>query len=215
MNAAEHLVKVYFETRERCFTLSDVKIPNGNNRQCDLLALRIRDGRPQLLHIETSVTHQLNWGAKRESEVEEFFARKFFGKPGERPEGSSLTDVARGKCYREPIEDLYRAHGVDPGGVIRVACFWYLPAEFDETAILNRVAKRFGLDPRNLRILSLRDHVLEYLLCRSPEAQPEIQTANYQDVVLRTFSLIRQAEIQRKRDDDVPALGNTEPVSGI
>lgn len=41
MNAAEHLVELYYR-QKGCFTITDIKIENGNNRQMDLLAYDLK-----------------------------------------------------------------------------------------------------------------------------------------------------------------------------
>ena len=59
MNTPEHIVETYFRLVRRCFTTTDVKIPGGNNRQIDLLAFSPVNKR--YYHVETAVTHQLEW----------------------------------------------------------------------------------------------------------------------------------------------------------
>ena len=59
MNAAEHIVESYFRLCRHCFTRTDQKVPQGNNRQFDVLAYNVKDKVPY--HIEVSVTHQENW----------------------------------------------------------------------------------------------------------------------------------------------------------
>ncbi|GAB3995131.1 hypothetical protein GCM10028807_34470 [Spirosoma daeguense] len=54
MNTAEHLVEIYYR-QAGCFTMSDIKVISGNNRQLDLLAINIKT--KKYYHIEVSVAH--------------------------------------------------------------------------------------------------------------------------------------------------------------
>lgn len=59
MNTAERIVEAYFRHYRGCFTMTDVKVADGNNRQLDLLAVSLRKGIQY--HVETSVTHEKSW----------------------------------------------------------------------------------------------------------------------------------------------------------
>ena len=74
MNAVEHIVESYFRYCRNCFTMVDVKIIGGNNRQCDLLAFNLAT--QEQFHVESSVTHDLNW-LPSEDTLRETFDKKF------------------------------------------------------------------------------------------------------------------------------------------
>lgn len=76
MNAAEHITECYYRLEKRCFTLDDVKVINGVNRQLDLLAINLTTG--DQYHIETSVTHRTAW-APDEQKLESILLTNFSG----------------------------------------------------------------------------------------------------------------------------------------
>src|SRR5206468_2583281 len=102
-----------------CFTYSDVKVINGNNRQMDILAISMLTG--DQYHIECSVTHRERWCPTPEELIVEF-QRKFSGVPPDH-EGSN-TDSKRGKRYGGPIIGMYRRLGLDFANIKRVWVCW-------------------------------------------------------------------------------------------
>jgi hypothetical protein len=81
MNTAEHIVDLYFRVVRKCFTLNDVKVINGVNRQLDILAVNMITG--DQFHIESSVTHEKGW-APKEEKLRDVFEKKFLGVPPKR-----------------------------------------------------------------------------------------------------------------------------------
>src|SRR5919108_3922748 len=92
MNTVERIVESYFRLCRCCFTYSDVKVINGNNRQMDILAVSMLTG--DQYHIECSVTHRERW-CPTPGELIAEFQKKFSGIPPHR-EGKN-TDSVRGK----------------------------------------------------------------------------------------------------------------------
>ena len=90
MNTAEHIVESYFRLCRGCFTITDRKVKNGNNRQLDILAYNVKE--KLQFHIEVGVTHRLNWAPTRE-DLRLYFEHKFFGAPPKREsKGGAATD---------------------------------------------------------------------------------------------------------------------------
>src|SRR2546421_409691 len=120
MNAVEHIVECYFRQCKECFTMTDVKIRGGNNRQCDLLAYNVAT--QEQYHIEVSVTHGMNWIPRTKEllieRLRETFDKKFRGTPQKR-EGER-TDFTKGKIYLEKILQTYRDMGFEPSKVKRI-----------------------------------------------------------------------------------------------
>lgn len=114
MNAVEHIVESYFRFCRGCFTMADYKVPNGNNRQFDLLAFNVKTG--EQYHIESGVTHCENWCPTTKKLVTKF-NQKFLGVPKEK-EGEN-TDFGKGKTYKAQIWAGYRSVGFDPEKVQR------------------------------------------------------------------------------------------------
>ena len=102
MNAVEHIVEAYFRICKRCFTMHDVKVPGGNNRQFDLLAVSMLTN--EQYHVETSVMPGF---CPRAADLKELFDKKFRGVPA--PSDNPRGDHAKGKTYSKPIEDAYEA----------------------------------------------------------------------------------------------------------
>ena len=94
MNAVEHIVECYFRYVRGCFTMTDVKVPGGNNRQCDLLAYDAKNRKQY--HVESSVTHDKTWAPSLD-QLRDIFDKKFKGEPSKR-QGAN-TDYAKGKSY--------------------------------------------------------------------------------------------------------------------
>ncbi len=181
MNAVEHIVECYFRYCKACFTMADVKIHGGNNRQCDLLAYNLVSG--EQYHVESSVTHQENW-CPSTKELREIFDKKYLGVPPKR-EGSN-TDYAKGKTYFDHIARTYTSIGFDPIRIKRVFVTWRVSDEGDLASLLASYEQdhHFRVD-----VWSFRDKIL-------PELIEKISTSNYDDEVLRTLSLLRQRDLQ-------------------
>jgi len=104
MNTTEKIVESYFRLCRKCFTIPDVKVIKGNNRQIDLLVFRVLTS--EQFHVEVSVTHCRNWCPTAEELITEF-DKKFFGVPPRK--NRSNTDYARGVTYKENIYQTYKA----------------------------------------------------------------------------------------------------------
>lgn len=187
MNTAERVVESYFRICKSCFTIPDVKVPLGNNRQLDLLAYNLHSG--SQYHIEIGVTHCERWAPA----LEKLFAKfdhKFLGFP--RQKDGDNTDSSRGKKYLAAIRKAYRLVGFSPDNVKRVWISWKLPEELDSKKQLLNYCRKRKLGPNLIEIISFRDTVIQDLL-------KYVGTANYEDDVLRTLSLLRQGDLQIKR----------------
>jgi hypothetical protein len=187
MNTTEHLVEAYYRQKGH-FTVSDIKVDKGNNRQFDILTF---DNKAQkFYHIEVSVTHALNWVRPLDGITNEV-RFKFFGIPKNKRPDNLKTDFAKGKTYIEPIKATYNKYGIDYKNVIRVWCTWTLSA--NDTAKVDtwkeKMATEFNLQTHNFEILLFREEVLSTLLTN-------IGTANYDDELLRTLSLVSEHRIQ-------------------
>ena len=184
MNTVEHIVECYFRIFRRCFTMHDVKVERGNNRQFDLLAVSLLDGAQY--HVESSVTHCERWCPTTDDLIK-IFDRKFFGVPTERD--GERTDFRRGRSYEREIFDAYRTVGLEPTDIQRVFCCWVLPEEPELDSTLQRYSESKAIRP--IQVLSFRDEVL-------PRLEESVATANYEDEALRTLSLLRQRELQSR-----------------
>lgn len=190
MNATEHLVETYYRQKGH-FTVTDIKVDKGNNRQFDLLTF---DNKTKTCyHIEVSVTHVLRWSHTLEY-ISEQVRSKFFGAPKNKRPGNRKTDYEKGKTYLESIKSTYAKYGIDYNNVKRVWCTWHLSdLEFSKIESWKKImAKEFSLLPDNFEILQFRDEVLSTLL-------DNIGTSNYDDELLRTLSLV----IEHKRQTEI------------
>lgn len=122
MNAVEHIVETYYRLVKKCYTITDIKVLKGNNRQFDILAYS--PGNKKYYHIELSVTHCKNWCASL-GEIEKEMGCKFFGKVKNNRPDNLNTDFAKGKTYLEQIKKTYDLYGVNFDKIIRVWCAWY------------------------------------------------------------------------------------------
>lgn len=184
MNAVEHIVESYYRICKKCFTMHDVKIPSGNNRQFDLLAVNLKDG--SQFHVESSVTHDLGW-CPDTNELREDFDRKYLGVPAKR-EGSK-RDFTKGKTYRQQIWSAYTLFGMTPNNLQRVWVCWMVKDGANLAPFLETYEKENGI---RIQVKSLRDEII-------PELQKAVETANYDDEVLRTLSLLKQMERQTQQ----------------
>lgn len=187
MNAAEHIVEAYFRFCRGCFTIVDRKVEKGNGRQLDILAYNIRQNLQ--FHVEVSVTHRMEWCHTRQ-ELPEVFEKKFAGIPPKRSgKSSGTTDFERGKLYFERIQESYQEIGFEPESVRRVWVCWMVKGEQNSEPLLIPF-KPTGIERElQIEVLSLRDFVL-------PRLEEAIETANYDDEVLRTLSFIKQRDRQ-------------------
>lgn len=188
MNTSEHMVECYFRLCRGCFTLSDRKVVNGNNRQLDILAYNLKE--KLQLHIEVAVTHQMNWCPTRD-ELGIEFDRKFFGVPPNRMSNvGGQTDFQRGKSYFQQIEKTYSEVGFSPHEVKRVWVGWMLPNESEnhKPLVLTHIPGNLSTE-YEIEVLSLRDLIL-------PQLEEKIGTANYDDEMLRVMSFMKQRRLQ-------------------
>ncbi|MBS1210331.1 MAG: hypothetical protein H6R19_2729 [Proteobacteria bacterium] len=187
MNAAEHIVESYFRLRRGCFTVTDQKVPRGNNRQLDILAYHVKE-RSQF-HIEVGVTHQENWCPTLE-ELGLQFEKKFFGAPPERKgKTNGTTDFEKGKSYFSQIEATYTAVGFVPAEVKRVWVCWIVKDSDGAKPLVLPFHSKHLDRTFEIEVLGLRDFIL-------PELADAIGTANYDDEILRTLGFIKQRELQ-------------------
>ena len=187
MNSTERLVEAYYRAKGH-FTITDIKVENGNNRQFDILTF---DNKSKThYHVEVSVTHALNW-TKPVSWITERMGYKFFGQTTNKRPDNNKTDFAKGKSYLQPIKHTYEKFGIDFNEVVRVWCTWALGKE--ERSKLEEwreeMSLKYNIDKSKFDILLFRDNVLSDLL-------RNIETANYDDELLRTLSLVQQHKKQ-------------------
>lgn len=189
MSATEHIVEAYFRYKLKCFTMHDVKVAGGNNRQFDLLAYQVESG--EQYHVEIAVTHEASWAPTLEK-LQKRFEIKFFGAPAERERPG--RDFINGRVYGEEINATYRSVGFDPSNVQRIWVCWTV-AKADQSKLdsfLQGYSKKKKLGERAIKVWSFRDTILKELIA-------EIGKSNYDDPLLRTISLVRQFDVQREK----------------
>ena len=189
MNASERLVEIYYR-QKKCFTVSDVKIEGGNNRQFDLLAFDVKSNKHY--HIESSIGHGVQWSPTLDN-IYHLMNYKFFGAPKNSRPDNPKTDFAKGKSYHGSIKKAYETFGLEYKDVVRVWCTWCL-TKVDEERIIpwkKEMAKIFQLKPQNFELLSFRDTVLPFIM-------NEVGTSNYDDDLSRCLSLIKAYNNQTK-----------------
>lgn len=190
MNTTERIVETYYRFVKKCFTVTDVKIIAGKGKQIDLFALDRHNN--MAYHVETSVSLEEGWMPTLE-QLTPTIKYKFMGHPSPRTNAGPKTDVARGINYLDNILDTYRAYGVDVRRVKRVICFWGVRAtEQEQLKYLREQENVFGLPRNSLAILLFRDEVI-------PSLRDTVGKANYDDDILRTFSLLKQYELQTQK----------------
>lgn len=187
MNTTEKIVESYFRLCRDCFTMADLKVINGNNRQIDLLAISPKTD--EQYHVEVSVTHQENWCPTPDDLFAEF-EKKYFGAPAKR-EGKN-TDYALGKTYEKQIYETYKSVGLNPRKIKRVWVCWTVVEADNIEGQLTAYCRKRGINKKALEILSFRDVVIPSLLGK-------VATSNYEDDVLRTLSLLQQYEKQQSK----------------
>jgi hypothetical protein len=183
MNTVEHIVESYFRLCRKCFTYGDVKVAGGNNRQMDILAVSLLTG--DQFHIECSVTHCQNW-CPTSKKLIALFKKKFSGNPPAR-EGLN-TDSKKGKNYGGAIGAMYSRLGLDLGKIKRIWICWTVK---DPNNLGRHLIDYHARTGYAVEVISFRDQIL-------PELMEAVSTANYDDEVLRTFSLIKEYEKQIK-----------------
>lgn len=188
MNTTEKIVESYFRLCRDCFTMADLKVIHGNNRQIDLLAVNLKTG--QQYHVEVSVTHQENW-CPTPADLFSEFEKKYFGAPTKR-EGKN-TDYALGKTYEKKIYKTYEAVGLNSRSIKRVWVCWTVIDADNIGHQLEQYCKKRGLKKGAIEILSFRDVII-------PSLMEKVATSNYEDDVLRTLSLLQQFERQQSRN---------------
>lgn len=180
MNAAERLVEIYYR-QKRCFTITDIKVPMGNNRQLDLLVIDNNSG--NYYHVETSVTNDEKWSPTFEW-LTDWTRYKFFGR-------TRSTSRSRGdnyelcKTYLNAMVNTYRDFHLDYNSIIRVWCVWSIRGWSDDgyTAWREYMASTYKLDPSRFEILSMRDMILPTIIAN-------VEKSNYTDDLIRCISLL-------------------------
>ena len=168
MNAVEHIVEVYFRICRDCFTMSDVKVQGGNNRQFDLLAVDMKGGNHY--HVESCVTHSRKFQPSKDV-IKGYFDRKFLGAPRKND----------GKDYRQQIQETYKGVGLQPEPMQRIWVQWTTSYLKDWERFLDEYYRDTGV---RVQSWPLKDKII-------PELQEKIATGNYDDEILRTFSLLK------------------------
>lgn len=182
MNAAEHILECYFRLVLKCFTIADVKVINGNNRQCDLLAVNIKNNK--YYHVESSVTHRKMW-APDVPTLQEIFDKKFRGIPPKKE--SPKSDWKKGITYFDNIKKTYSLLGIPPSKINRVFVCWFIKDKEKENVdiFLDKYKKKYGI---RVEVLSLKDTIL-------PKLVEAVGTSNYDDEILRTISFFKETGI--------------------
>jgi|GEM_PF-1458468 len=186
MTATEKIVESYFRLYKKCFTLPDVKIVEGNNRQIDLLAYCVAQG--DQYHIEVSVTHCENW-CPDATELKDNFDKKFFGFVPKRV--GKNTDYSKRKTYKKNIYDTYKKYGLNPNKIQRIWVCWLLVDQANVQRELNKYYRKRKIQNNPIKIISFRDTII-------PDLLKKVSTSNYEDDSLRFLSLLRQYEKQTK-----------------
>ncbi|MFN7139653.1 MAG: hypothetical protein ACK4UN_09960 [Limisphaerales bacterium] len=195
MNTAERIVEAYFRHCRGCFTIPDVKVINGNNRQFDLLACNLTNG--LIYHVETSVVPSGRYFPNRLPDLLSVFQKKFFGLPEDR-QNVDYIPSEDDRDYQKVIQ-TYAAYGLNPALIVRVWCSWAL-ADYGRTEVeIRDYFQHRCVSGDRYELLEFRDKVM-------PELSAKIGTANYEDDALRTFSFFAERDYQNGRCSDA---GNT------
>jgi hypothetical protein len=185
MTTTERIVESYYRLIKECFTMLDVKVKNGNNRQFDLLAYCLPHGdmpHAQQYHVEITVMHG-DWGNTLQ-DLKLDIDRKFFGNP------ASPADIKKSKSFLQNIKDTYESVGFIYEAVRRVWVCWTKTGIHKATPnqlllMLDDCCKEHCLNPGMITVVSFRDEILKDLL-------QEVEGASYQDDALRTLSLVQK-----------------------
>jgi hypothetical protein len=183
MNTAEKIVESYFRHCLGCFTMTDVKVEGGNNRQLDLVAFSVNTG--DSFHVE--ITVKIVGFAPTLPKLKDAFDRKFFGSA--RVNDKETGDYALGKNYRRAVQRTYRRLGLTPSRVRRVYVCWDVvgSTQAELERFLTRYSRQHRLGRNPIEVWSFRDRVL-------PELREAVGSSNYSDDALRTLSLLAAAE---------------------
>jgi hypothetical protein len=189
MNTTEHIVEQYYRLKGY-FTNVDIKVIGGNNRQFDILAFHPSQKENKILHIEISIAHGENWPQTLDS-LKKQVGKKFFGIPS--PSDKKTSDFQKGKNYYDQIKKTYEKYGLDTSEIIRVWCTWFMNDLTIESKKQwqEELAEEFKLKSNNFEILLFRDEVIPYMM-------ENVGKSNYEDEVLRIFSLLKEYQAQRK-----------------
>jgi hypothetical protein len=190
MNAAERLVEIYYR-QKKCFTISDVKVLFGNNRQLDLL---IYDGqKPMYYHVEVSVSQDMKW-APTVDDIYHKMNEKFFGAVKSGKEDNINSDSGRGKTYLQAIKETYRSYNIDYNEVVRVYCAWCLRTDDDYKRLQawkEEMGRLFKLGADKFEILSLKDDII-------PSLFKNTEKLNYDDELVRCISFLKASGLFNK-----------------
>ena len=186
MNATERLVEQYFRLHHHCLTVSDLKIPNAEGRQIDLLV--IKPGKPTTyLHVEVSVTFTAH-NPKLGKTLHDHFAHKFFGGPPLRRERVSPKpppDVVK------QLKDIYKLYGAEWTNVQRVWCLWKYNSAHVAKLQSDLADSHPDISADKFRVLSFRDEVM-------PKLAGSLGTSHHEDDLVRLASLY-EAKAQEER----------------
>jgi len=181
VNTVEHIVESYFRLCRNCFTYNDVKVMSGNNRQLDIIAVSLSPNNQY--HVECSVTHCQNW-CPTSAKLIAAFEKKFSGHPTQK-DGPN-TDSTKGKRYGGAIHSMYSRLGLDLAKLKRVWICWTVKDPHNLATLVDHYYVRTGI---RVEVISFLDEIL-------PQLTEAVSTANYDDEVLRTFSLLKQRAAQ-------------------
>jgi hypothetical protein len=189
MIATEHIVEAYFRLCENCFTTVDKKVIGGVNRQFDLLAFNPKNKKQY--HVETSITHSRGFSVEL-GKMRSTFAYKFFGIQAQKEKSNQMV---RGQSTErnlfQQILDTYTDIGFDTEQVNRIFVKWmfkepqYSMSEQVEYELTNPIDNKTYV----ITVMSMRD-------CIIPKLAEKISTANYDDEIFRTLSLLKEREKQ-------------------
>ena len=171
MNTTEQIVESYFRICRECFTMADVKVIDGNNRQFDLLAYGVKQN--EQYHVEIQVSASTPFALT----IDQLFAAfetKFFGVP--RKKDKKLRP--RKKSYRPEIWKTYRSLGLDPTQLQRLWVCWRPRTDSESIDRLRAFNTKHEIEHMPLEVLSFQDDVI-------PELRKQVKTANYQDISSR------------------------------
>ncbi len=179
MNTAEHIIEIYMRLVKKSFTIVDVKVERGNNRQLDILSFDLQNNCSY--HIESTATHRLRWKPNIDKLIE-IFEKKFLG--------FTKSRNKRTEPFLQEILSTYREYGIKEIDH-RIICVWYSDVSTDEIKkkLKSRLNKKYHKYINTLSIWSLRDKVINSII-------KNMGTSNYEDEVLRTISFYREYDEQ-------------------
>lgn len=184
MNTTERIVESYFRISRTCFTMADVKVHGGNNRQLDLLAHDVNN--KCKYHVEIGVTHARGF-QPRVDRLENRIKHKFFGEPRTSKDGSP-KGVRQRNFFAEILATYHRV-GFAPENVRRIWVSWECREEEELRKRISQYCAANHLNDYCVEFISFRD-------CVIPQLMKDVGTPHYGDDALRTFSLLRARERQ-------------------